>query len=835
MDISKDISTEISEETAAETPKNRKGDGFKRFLNKLVGGDEQNVSFHFVLIMFFALFGMSFAFSFFPKNVSIYNDELFYMNIARNIANGDGPVVDVLGKGFDKILYSLLLAPTFIVKDAYIRMYVISALNCLVIASSVFPVWLIGKSIELNKKSMVVTLLITLVFPEFAACAMFMSEVLYIPLVLWFIYAWMVCSKKPSIKNGAILGAVGYLCYFTKEVFLAIPVACVALEVLYPLIAYRTRDDESQPAKLRSFYSSKKFIALGVFLVVFVCLNFAVKLTIFSNSQSLYSASGALSGLFNGYNFWQAVYQVLYYVAAVMISVLIVPAVYPIFRYKALNDTTRKLYCFCVISLMATIGVIVLTVGRTEMGSVTVIRILSRYFSSLVLLMLILFVKSVETDLEADGKKHRAYWGFMLMAAIIPSFIFRGAIVDKPDTMLFDVYRNFKGFVGELTQNEEQTKEYFDNFIQTTPGNSTPNVIPLYAILYTLILVVFVVVFHALYTRGRGKEARLFSFSFLIIIMFANLMSSYGTLKISQAYSQTISDTMELDDYFEENAKGANVLYILGDKGADIKRAMDTYLTLSGGQHIYPIESSSIDMDKMRENDFQSDKIDIEYLYFSEMPEPLTISEYDYIVTDINTNLKTNKLAGVEKIPLNAVYLTLYKNLDPSTVMLELDESKAFSGDNLKIKMYMEEQDTGSMGSAVTTVNQRPNAPYYTENGTKMSETGCFDVADKLIRVKVPVLGDHDELSVRMEMVNDNGGYQSCVVYQGDDVIAKKVIYGYENMDFTVKVKDGYLTFDIILDKMPVFDFYTHYELPEGYKMCRINSIEISAKPFAGE
>ena len=838
MDISKDISTEIeaeiSEETAAETPKNRKGDGFKKFLNRIVGGDEQNVGFHFVLIMFFVLVAINMAFSFYTKVISVYNDELFYMNIAHNIFNGNGAVIDVLGGGFDKILYSLILVPTFLIKDAVVRVNVISVLNCVVISSSIFPVWLIEKDIKLSKKNTVIALIITLVFPEFAICTLFMSEVLYIPLVLWFIHRWFVCSQRPTIKNGVIMGVVGYLCYFTKEVFLAVPVACVALELVYPLIAYWTRDDKSQPAKIKDFYSGKKLLNLIVFLASFAVIHFAVKLIFFGDSEAFYNVGGFFTDFFTGYNIFQTIYQVVYYIAAVMIAVLIVPVVYPILRYRVLDDSVRKLYCFCITSLLAIFAVTALTVGRSEMVGVTIFRVLSRYFSSFVLLLLILFLKSIEKNFEDEGGKRGRCWGVLLLATVSSCFLFRGGMSSAPDTALLDVYRNFKNSVGELSANAEQTAAYFDNGARYTWGNEVINAVPLYAILFSALIVLFVVGFHALFTHRREHQARMLAVSFVVIIMLANGISSRTYQKInSRAYSLTVTEVLKLNDYLDKHDEPCNILYLLDGKTSDIKRAMDTYLDHNGNQHIYPVLASSIDLGTMKSNDFRSDKIENEYLYFSDTPNPEVVENYDYIIVDVNANLKTNRLSGIEKVDeLDTIYFTMYRNIDPSTVLLELDESKAFNGEDLEIH-FTTNENTEQIVSGINFGDNYYNAAYYFEVETLMSVNGCFDVCDYRYSVKVPVVGDYSTLSVKIEAQNTNAGYQPFHIEQGQNTVCKGVIYGHETVELTADVENGYLSFDVTFSNMPVYDFYTYNMLLDGVNMTTINSITVSAERFS--
>ena len=109
--------------------------------------------------LFLAEILIRFCFADFSKSAHTYRDELRYLQIAKNIfANGSLSVYGA-GNDYQKILYSLLLAPTYFIKNSIIRIKVIALINSVLVSSSIFPGYLIIKKISDGKKNVVFMLL----------------------------------------------------------------------------------------------------------------------------------------------------------------------------------------------------------------------------------------------------------------------------------------------------------------------------------------------------------------------------------------------------------------------------------------------------------------------------------------------------------------------------------------------------------------------------------------------------------------------------------------------------------------------------------------------------
>ena len=83
-----------------------------------------------------------FLFANYPKSVHTYRDELFLFQLAKSIWNEGSLLVYGVKTDYNKILYPLILSPTFFIKSSLIRIKVITLINSVLVSSSVFPGYL---------------------------------------------------------------------------------------------------------------------------------------------------------------------------------------------------------------------------------------------------------------------------------------------------------------------------------------------------------------------------------------------------------------------------------------------------------------------------------------------------------------------------------------------------------------------------------------------------------------------------------------------------------------------------------------------------------------------
>ena len=90
-----------------------------------------------ILLIFISIF-IRFLLANFDKLIQTHPDELLYYEIARSFFHGTGiSVRNNIPTHFQKILYSIVLAPTFFVKNVFLRHSFIALLNAVLMSSSV--------------------------------------------------------------------------------------------------------------------------------------------------------------------------------------------------------------------------------------------------------------------------------------------------------------------------------------------------------------------------------------------------------------------------------------------------------------------------------------------------------------------------------------------------------------------------------------------------------------------------------------------------------------------------------------------------------------------------
>lgn len=741
------------------------------------GKIEKNIRLRYVVLMFFALTVINFMFANYTKAIVTYNDEYFYVNAARNIFRGEGPIIDGLDICFDKVLYSFLIAPAYLIEDAMLRVKIISLINCLLMSSSLFPIWLIGRDIELSRSNTIRALVITGVFPELSLSMSFMSENLFFPLVLFFIRFWLAGSQRPTKKNAVILGILGFLCCFCKMSFLAVVVSCVAFEIIFPAFSYLIRN-RGQSEKLRSFYSKSRFVHLAVFIAVFVLLNILLNLTLFNGEKSIYQVRSAAS-FFEPYRFWYAVYAAFYYIAAIMISALILPFVYPVLQYAKLNEPSKKLFCFNVLSILMTAAVVIYTITPYEEYGTAQPEVHTRYFSHFILISFILFLKSVEKGYYAENKKRPGYWSAVAMAVVMPCMIFRGMQAVGPEQTLLYFYKDYKDSIGSLSIDpSEWIRSIKERGRLWGLDSPLPIDICLYAVAFGAAMFILVAMFHWLFIHRREKLALRVGTICITAVMLINSLNSRAQWRSRNSDDAFAAEIVQVNHYFSDNHAGFNMMYITGSKFSKCRNVVDTYLNLEKEQHIFAFESSGLEVDDLIKNDFVIEETTFKNTCGSINEAKFdydTIEGFDYILIDGTANLKTYQLSGVT-VELETDNFTLYRNDDPETLIFEPVNELTYMGGNLNIL----KQEYVSVDYVVT-------------------QNGSVDVNDVVITVNIAVDKAFQSLDIHVALENKVDSYQLFMARQNGSNIYTAAVNGEDELDFTVDVDDGLLSFEILL------------------------------------
>ena len=185
------------------------------------------------------LFALSCAMRFFladfQKGIGVLPDEIRYLDLASSLFN-DGQLVERGGlSSFQKILYPLSLFPAFLVDDPETRVRVIALLNSIYVSSAVFPALVLARRLFTSKAPVIVCLVFTLVMPDMCYSMTFLSECIYLPLVLWLVACCLRAFETRERAGYAWCAGAGALCFITylaKEVALGFALAFIVMMVV---------------------------------------------------------------------------------------------------------------------------------------------------------------------------------------------------------------------------------------------------------------------------------------------------------------------------------------------------------------------------------------------------------------------------------------------------------------------------------------------------------------------------------------------------------------------------------------------------------------------------
>lgn len=143
-----------------------------------------------IFILFLASFATRFYFAYFNKIILIYPDELRYLHLAQNFAELKGLEIYNLPTNFQKILYPLFLSPAFFFENIASQQFCIALIHSFLVASSIFPVFLIAKTLLKSNTNILIICSISIFMVDLAYSMTFMSEILFLPLSLWLFYGF---------------------------------------------------------------------------------------------------------------------------------------------------------------------------------------------------------------------------------------------------------------------------------------------------------------------------------------------------------------------------------------------------------------------------------------------------------------------------------------------------------------------------------------------------------------------------------------------------------------------------------------------------------------------
>ena len=377
----------------------------------------------------------------FAKQLTIYRDEWLYASMADSLQAGRGISVQGMDVAFQKVGYPLLLAPFFAVHDPILRVQLIGWLNSLLIMSSVFPVWLIGRELGLRKGYRWLAVAMASLLPETLMTATFMAENLYWPLVFWCVWIWLLNERLGRWRLSVLGGVAGCFAYLVKEAFLAVAAAFIILD-----LARLVRD-----WKKNRHMNRGQLLRLLIYVATFFGLIAVFQWGILASVGYSYSGQIASSMLTDWPRVGYLAMTILYYIAATTCAALVLPISMTLALRREMDVQSKRFTDLVWLYLGITIIFIAYTVCLPYDFGNEIPRFHLRYYApGVILLLMALMLGIQQASSESISKRNLLKTALFSFGAIgLIAFCYRGnrygSVVDQFSLSWYDeIYWNFE-------------------------------------------------------------------------------------------------------------------------------------------------------------------------------------------------------------------------------------------------------------------------------------------------------------------------------------------------------------------------------------------------------
>lgn len=319
----------------------------------------------------------------FPKLMVVYPDELRYLSIAKSILHGEILIHNVK-VDFQKILYSICIAPAFLFRSPILQVRGISWLNSIWMASAVFPAYFLADKIVDREWKRYLVVCFTGMMPATLLTMTFMSEVIFLPLSLWTINAgYCLIVEKNCLRKmcwGFIFGLLCYLSYLNKEIALYFVIAYCIIAVTTIVCCPNERKCES-------------YSLICVLFSFFICY-MVLKFTLFRGMGNSYNQMG-IKDIFQTDKMIYMAYASVYNGLFALIAFGIFPVLVT-FADLFTGYEKKRFSMFVLLSWVIGIAAIVYTISTREDFPNQSIRQHIRYLEPLLIPFMLLMLMRAE-------------------------------------------------------------------------------------------------------------------------------------------------------------------------------------------------------------------------------------------------------------------------------------------------------------------------------------------------------------------------------------------------------------------------------------------------------
>lgn len=489
----------------------------------------------------------------------------------------------------------------------------------------------------------------------------------------------------------------------------------------------------------------------------------------FSDVNSIYYKPDKALASFDFYKLLYLVYAFFYYIAAMLISVFILPLIYPIFNFGSCDNNSRKLICFSYIYLLMMAAIIAFKISINEdLGDISPM-VHMRYVGPCLLIAVMLFFNIIQ-DREKNTSKIRQIVSLVTAgaASILACLIYKGSGSDSEvDQFVLYWYDNIVSLIGEYHTNGNGTLViYFGSFVVGA------------------VITLFVLAMHLIFLNPKNSKKLTGIFAALLMILcidngyihYTQILRMYQTIP-----AEMIDEVLEMNRYFSDQPEECSVLYVAQGKGNFFRpsRCFDTYFEKKN--NVYCIG------DKLYKEISSNDSVPVNEL---KLHEPMWNYEYqpperiDYVIIAAHLDNSSRVAANsqlVDELRNDAYHV--YKNTDTNTIYFEDNTEFAFSGGAKSINFY---------------VNDHNISEYVIKGCSELWQLNDY------FRVEIPVIGDYEALNVTVRVLVSSGLPKSYEICQSNNVIGSGQVSGMSTVSFTGDVENGKLSFDMYM--LDIFD-----------------------------
>ena len=344
----------------------------------------------------------------FDKNLGFIPDERLYIQAAKAFANGDGLYYNGLKSTFQKVVYSIIISPAYLVKDLHVQVRLVCIIGTLFEMTSVFPIYLISRKLNLSRKNSLLMCLFCLSVPTFVYSMTFMSETVFLPLWLWSIYLIIILldTDEFQVKVPIILGALGYILYMCKEVgVVAIPVLILTKSII--VINKRGSFKEIIPG----------FISLASFSIFYLFGRFLL----FSGTSSSYSYEMDVPSAPSSSD-KNLVYFISFAVLFYFGYLILANNIFPVLIRSNKDSLNHRLTLYIEMALIVLLVVVVYKITLNEDYGIMSPRLHLRYFEPLFIPYLICFIARLNDEKEEYFHRYTklSFGIFLLIILMLP-------------------------------------------------------------------------------------------------------------------------------------------------------------------------------------------------------------------------------------------------------------------------------------------------------------------------------------------------------------------------------------------------------------------------------